>query len=230
MSRENHTEQDHAEHSRDDAAPLLDNLPDTLPLFPLTGALLLPRGELPLNIFEPRYIQMVDDALRSDRMIAMIQPKESGAADLFDIGCAGRITHFEDNGDDTYLIKLTGISRFHLTDTYQADGKDYLGARVDWADFHHDRTPPDTINLDRAKLKTLLGPYFEKMGFDCASDIIDTAPDERIITCLPMICPLSACEKQALLEARCYDKRAEKLMTLLELAAHTWTDCDGKCH
>jgi len=202
--------------------PFID-LPEALPLFPLDGALLLPRGQLPLNIFEPRYVQMIDDALRTDRLIGMIQTRpqtdENDADNFYDIGCAGKITHFEEHPDNTYFIQLTGISRFKH-ERLQETNTPYLVSSASWDDFANDLHPPTDLNLDRERLKILLSDYFKDQGFDCASDIIDNALDEKIVTCLSMICPFTPPEKQALLEAKNSAARTEKFMTMLELSMH----------
>ncbi len=199
-----------------------DALPGAIPVFPLAGVLLLPRGHLPLNIFEPRYRAMVDDALRSDRLIGMIQPMKAAAqngADLFSIGCAGRITSFTETEDDRYLITLTGLSRFKMTMELPPQ-QGYRRAAVDWSAFAEDLKPMNCLDLDRAKLQPLLSSYFSLHGLSCDWDMIDGATDERLITCLSMICPFDPCEKQALLEAPCCRSRAGMFLAMLELAVH----------
>jgi Lon protease-like protein len=193
-----------------------DDLPDMIPVFPLEGVLLLPRGNLPLNIFEPRYLAMVEDALKSDRIIGMIQPLNGEA--LYRVGCAGRITSFSETNDNRYLITLTGLSRFRVRDELpQQHG--YRRVQADWMDFAGDLKPGSAcIDLDRARLHKLLSSYFDQQGLSCQWDAIDNAPDDRLITCLSMICPLEPSEKQALLEAPCCRTRADMFMAMLELA------------
>lgn len=210
-------------------------LPEEIALFPLNGALLLPRGELPLNIFEPRYLAMVDDALRGDRMIGMIQPRMADretvgdVAPLFGVGCAGRITSFAETGDGRYLMTLTGVSRFALRDeTGLHNG--YRRARVDWSGFAHDRQSQHGLELDRVRLKNLLAAYFKQHGIDCDWGYVDGAADEKLINCLSMICPFDAAEKQALLEAPCCNARAAQFMAMLELAVKAGGCCGGHCH
>jgi hypothetical protein len=207
------------------------SLPPEIALFPLNGVLLLPRGELPLNIFEPRYVAMVDDALRGDRMIGMIQPRAFGVENppLFDVGCAGRITSFEETGDGRYLITLTGVSRFSVTQE-TAGRNGYRRARADWGAYAGDLQAKACVSLDRAKLKKLLGVYFEQHGIACDWGHIDSATDEKLINCLSMICPFDAAEKQVLLEAACCDARAEKFMAMLEMAVKAGGCCGGHCH
>ena len=207
------------------------DMPPTLPVFPLTGVLLLPRGYLPLNIFEPRYLMMVDDALKSDRLIGMIQPRMSddgGKGPLFETGCAGKITSFLETGDGRYEITLTGICRFR-TAKEVSNGTPYRRMQADWARFDKDFTPGDCLDIDRPLLKQMLKDYFAKHDLSCDWDAIDGAPDGRLITCLSMICPFDPGEKQALLEADCCRDRARKFMSLLEMAIQGG-ECGSGCH
>ncbi len=208
-----------------------DLLPGRLPVFPLSGVLLLPRGNLPLNIFEPRYLAMVDDALKTDRLIGMIQPRDSdekGAVSLFDTGCAGRITSFAEQDDGRYLITLTGICRFRISCEIEPVSG-YRRIEPDWSAFRDDFKPLDSLDLDRPLLKKMLGDYFDLQGLSCDWDAVDGTPDERLITCLSMICPFEPGEKQALLEAVCGRERAIKFMTMLKMALHRQGSCSG-CH
>lgn len=212
-------------------------LPQTLPLFPLNGVLLLPRGELPLHIFEPRFVAMVDDALRGDRMIGMIQPRHApdgevapDNAPLFDVGCVGKITGFNETPDKRYLITLTGVSRFRLAEELPPAAHGYRRGRPDWAGFEKDREPAGCLDLDRDKLKKLLASYFDQHSLDCQWQHIDGATDEKLVTCLSMICPFDAGEKQALLEAGCSGQRAQMFMTMLEMAVKAGGCCGGHCH
>jgi uncharacterized protein len=207
------------------------DMPDTIPVFPLSGVLLLPRGYLPLNIFEKRYLAMVDDALKADRLIGMIQPKvadDGGKGPLFETGCAGKITSFAEMGDGRYEITLTGVCRFRVTQELPAE-KPYRRVRADWARFDKDFTPGDSLDVDRPLLKKMLKDYFELHDLSCDWDAIDGAPDGRLITCLSMICPFDPGEKQALLEADCCRDRAEKFMSLLKMAVQGG-GCGSGCH
>lgn len=202
-------------------------LPDTLPVFPLPGVLLLPRGQLPLNIFEPPYIAMVDDALKTNRLIGMIQPRTDDS--LYETGCAGKITSFSETDDGRYLITLTGLSRYKIgNEIEQQNG--YRRIQPDWEPFTHDFEEIDCLDLDRAALKNMLSTYFDAQDLQCDMDSIDTAPDEKLITCLSMICPFDTGEKQALLEAKCCRERAQKFMALLKMAVHEDGCCGGGCH
>ena len=142
----------------------LDPTPETLPLFPLEGALLLPGGQMPLNIFEPRYLAMVDAALAGDRLIGMIQPRDDERAEkpvLYDAGCAGRITSFAETGDGRYLINLTGTRRFRLAEEIAAD-RPYRMARPDWSAFGADGEPDVTVDaVDRDDLLDALRDYLD---------------------------------------------------------------------
>lgn len=197
-------------------------LPAELPVFPLTGVLLLPRGRLPLNIFEPRYLAMFDDALAGERMIGMIQP--SGAATqgdqlspaLYAIGCAGRITSFSESGDGRYLVALDGVSRFRITEELPLQ-RGYRRVIPDWTPFAADLTEEE-LTLDRARLIELLQAYFRQQQLSANWEAIGQAPDERLLTSLAMICPFEPPEKQALLEAGCLSDRARLMMSLLEIA------------
>lgn len=194
----------------------MTDLPNILPVFPLSGVLLLPRGQLPLHIFEERYKAMLDEALKSNsRMIGMIQPKEDGS--LFETGCAGRITSFEETDDGRYYIILSGVSRYHVTEELEQVAG-YRRVSPDWAAFRDDVDPTGCLDLDREKLKAMLGDYFQMHSIEYDPALIDEAADDRLITCLSMICPFDAGEKQALLEAGCCRERSELFMTMLDMA------------
>lgn len=204
-------------------------LPDELPVFPLSGVLLLPRGHLPLNIFEPRYVAMVDDALKSgNRMIGMIQPRSDSS--LYETGCAGRITNLEETKDGRYLIALTGICRFRIAQELpQQNG--YRRVRPDWSPFVRDSEEMSCLDLDRPALREMLSRYFAMQDIHCDMDAIDGASDEKLITCLSMVCPFDPGEKQVLLEAKCCRERAQKFMALLKMAVHADDGCcGGGCH
>jgi len=209
-------------------------LPDEIPVFPLNGVLLLPSGQLPLNVFERRYLAMVEDVLKSDRIIGMIQPKDpsviAGQDDtpLFETGCAGKITAFEELDDGQFLITLTGISRFRIAREMPLKNG-YRRIEADWSAFAQDRDRQICLDLDRARLKDLLGAYFSLNGLSCDWDAIDDAPDLKLITCLSMICPFGPTEKQALLEAACCRTGAGLFMTMLEMAVQDKGGCTG-CH
>jgi Lon protease-like protein len=197
-------------------------LPAELPIFPLTGVLLLPRGRLPLNIFEPRYLAMFDDALAGERMVGMIQPSGAPAQigqqspALFSVGCAGRITSFSESGDGRYLVALEGVSRFRVTEELPLH-RGYRRIIPDWAPFSVDLNEEE-VSIDRPRLTDLLQAYFRQQALSANWEAINQAPDERLLISLAMICPFEPSEKQALLEAGCLSDRARLMMSLLEIA------------
>lgn len=208
-------------------APVFEDLPKDLPVFPLEGVLLLPTGNLPLNIFEKRYLSMVDDAMASHRMIGMIQPKDENV-NLYEIGCAGKITEFRETGDGRYLITLNGICRFRIREELSVNTL-YRQVRSDWNEFQKDLIVPECLDVDRDKLNGLLQSYFSSQDMNCDWEAVKKAPDSRLITCLAMVCPFDAKEKQALLEAPCCKTRAETFMTMLEMAVKARQECKS-CH
>jgi len=202
--------------------PTFEQLPRTIPVFPLPEVLLLPRGRLPLNIFEPRYLAMVEDALAADRMIGMIQPLQANGADaapdLYKTGCAGRICRFEETSDGRYLISLSGVCRFTVVEELAAVSG-YRRVDADWSEFRGDLEAEPDMRLDRDRLLSSLRGYFGAHGIEADWDALREAPAERLVTCLSMICPFGASEKQALLEARDLPARTEVLMALVEMGA-----------
>lgn len=216
-------------------APEFKNLPETIPVFPLTGVLLLPHGTLPLNIFEPCYVQMIDDALATkNKLIGMVQSKPDTSLDqpeIYQMGCAGRITDYSETSDGRYLINLTGISRFEISDELSVTTL-YRQVKPNWQPFEDDVSASDCLGLNRPKLKELLKCYFQQEGLSCDWDMVDQAGDEKLITCLAMVCPFEPGEKQALLEASTCKGRAELFMTMLEMATKNQSseDCSGSYH
>lgn len=205
-------------------APTFDELPKTLPIFPLPHALLLPRGKLPLNLFEPRYLNMGLDAIKGDRMIGMVQPIEperdpvSPDAELFRTGCAGRITSFAETDDGRLLITLTGMCRFDIAREVEGAGG-YRRVEPDYAPYRADMDPSGSpIEFDRARLVELLRAYAAHKGFDLDWSAIDKAGDEVLLTSLAMMCPFEGQEKQALLEAPTLDDLSRVIMALFEMA------------
>ena len=201
--------------------PSYEDLPKVLPIFPLGGTLLLPGGRLPLNIFEPRYLAMFDDAMASNRLIGMIQPvEESGQQDvpkIYETGCAGRITSFTETDDGRYLVTLSGLIRFDVGRELPSDS--YRLIEPGYERFRGDMTE-DTGAIDRERLVEVLGAYFEANSIEGDWEAIEQTGDERLVTSLAMICPLGAPEKQALLEAMTLTERAETLTAIMEMATH----------
>lgn len=198
------------------------DLPDTLPVFPLDEALLLPRGRLPLNVFEPRYLAMFDDAMKtSHRLIGMVQPApgDDGATpNLRDVGCAGRIVSYSETEDGRYLMVLSGVSRFNPVE--ELDGfTPYRRVKPDWAPFTRDLGPVETDDgFDRPAFLSILKRYFEASGLSTDWDSLKEADEETLVNSLAMLCPYSAEEKQALLEAATLAERRADLTALMEFA------------
>ncbi|MBL8833995.1 MAG: LON peptidase substrate-binding domain-containing protein [Rhodospirillales bacterium] len=198
----------------------LSDMPATLPVFPLTGVLLLPRGRLPLNVFEPRYLAMVEDVLGTqDKLIGMIQPTEKerkGAAQpLYPVGCAGRITSWSETEDGRFLIQLSGIARFAIGEEI-ATTRGYRRFRPDFGRFAADFEAPDSGGFDRKRLLAALKAFFAAEGLQGDWESIEQANDERIVNTLAMLCPFSAEEKQGLLECATLADRAKAMTGFCE--------------
>jgi Lon protease-like protein len=199
---------------------LAASLPDELPIFPLTGAVLLPQARLPLNIFEPRYLAMIEDALGKGRLIGMIQPStgdDTGTPPLYSVGCAGRITSFNETEDGRLLVVLTGVCRFRVAQEPMTE-RLYRTVKPDWQPFLADLTDTNVPEIDRSRLIELLHTYFKKNAISVDWKMVENAPDDVLISTIIMICPLAPNEKQALLEADEFLARARMLQTLLEMA------------
>ncbi len=198
------------------------DLPPTIPLFPLPGALLLPRARLPLHLFEPRYLTMMEDALKTPhRLIGMVQPREvpgSGEKRLHSIGCAGRVTAFSETEDGRYMITLAGISRFRVQREVTGFSP-YLKADVIWDGFDRDLGPAEVDSgFKREKFLNLLNRFFAANELKTDWDSLSEAEDELLINSLSMLCPFEPEDKQALLEAPSLSTRRETLVTLIEFA------------
>lgn len=197
------------------------NLPEDIPIFPLAGVLLLPRGDLPLNIFEPRYMAMVDAALAGARLIGMVQPSSGEAANaesIYPIGCVGRITRFEETEDGRYLINLRGVSRFRILSELETDAGGYRRMKVSWLSFNKDTEKMACLDIDRKHLLGLLKCYFAIQNIQINWDLMGDIDDDGLMTTLAMVCPFSPSEKQNLLEAPCCMSRAHLFVNLLEMA------------
>ncbi len=197
------------------------DLPETIPLFPLPGALMLPRTRLPLHIFEPRYLAMLDDTMKTQhRLIGMIQPRQApnGEKKLNAIGCAGRLTQFSETEDGRYMITLSGMSRFRLTREVQGFAP-YIRADVSWDGFGRDMGgAEEDKGFRREAFMKLLGRFFASRELSTDWDSLKEADTELLINSLSMLCPFDPEEKQALLEAPTLTTRRETLVTLLEIA------------
>jgi Lon protease-like protein len=201
--------------------PTFDQLPEIVPIFPLTGVLLLPRGKLPLNVFEPRYLAMTEDALSGNRMIGIIQPSDplsrASVPPVYPIGCAGRITSFSETDDGRYLITLTGVCRFETVRELPIV-RGYRRVDVSWERFAADLEESGPALFDRARLVEGLKTYFKIQGISANWDAIDSTPDERLVTSLAMICPFEPSEKQALLECGSLSERASMMIAIIEMS------------
>lgn len=197
------------------------DLPETVSVFPLPGALLLPRSRLPLHIFEPRYLQMLDDALKTqERMIGMVQPNTCQGDDskLHQIGCAGRVTQFSETEDGRYLITLTGISRFRVKAELDSFTP-YRRVSVSWGGFDRDLGKAEVDDdFDRNRFLKLLERFFSSRQLSTDWDTMKGADDELLVNSLSMMLEFDPEDKQALLEAPCLRTRRETLVTLIEFA------------
>jgi Lon protease-like protein len=205
--------------------PAVRDLPDAFPVFPLTGALLLPHGRLPLNIFEPRYLAMVEDALGAGRMLGMIQPdpvQPAGAngPGLYRIGCLGRLSSFSETEDGRLLITLHGVIRFRVMEELPLR-RGYRRVRADYVDFVGDLEAAEAAPMPVARetLLDALRQYFDHHGIEANWEAISTMPDDPLVITLGMVCPFAPEEKQALLEAQAAD-RATVLLALLQIGTH----------
>jgi len=203
----------------------ISKYPKNIPIFPLGGVLLLPKSRLPLNIFEPKYLKMIEDVLATeDRFIGMIQPKSNNKNDsettpsLNNVGCVGRLISFTETEDSRYLITLSGISRFNYVkevDTF----KPYIKAEVDWSNFRNDgmlEKLPTSFNKNDF-LKTI-SEYFKITNLQTDWESLKKADDELLINSLSILCPFENDEKQALLEAKTIKERVAILTTLMEMS------------
>jgi len=200
----------------------LDDLPNTLDVFPLTGVLLLPRGHVPLNVFEPRYLALVDAALAGTRLIGLIQPTQNEdkilKPALSAIGCAGRITSYRESEDGRYLITLSGICRFRVVeelDTFEP----YRRVTVDFVPFLDDLVVADESDFPRDRLLAALKDYLSRRDLKADWKSVIGAPPETLVNALAMLCPFEPAEKQALLEAPGWAERVDTLVALLEMAS-----------
>ena len=199
---------------------------DRVPGVPLPGALLLPAGKLPLNIFERRYLAMVEDALASGRVIGMIQPDETRPATptgpaLYKVGCLGRLSSFSEADDGRFLVTLTGVVRFAVGVELETQ-RGYRRVRADLSRFRADLdSTSSTDTIDRDQMTDALRAYFTARGFDANWDAINEMPDDALVVTLAMVCPFDPAEKQALLEAPGLGDRAATLLALLQMGAHS---------
>ncbi len=196
------------------------DLPANIPLFPLMGALLLPKGKLALNVFEPRYLQMTDDSLANSKFIGIIQPMsssdKSSVPELYPVGCLGYIKYFVEEDGPRYLIELLGISRFRLKREVISE-KSYRIASVDFNEFSHDFSKEYSNNYETADIIKSLRTYFLANGIKAEWDEISKTNIEYLISILSQIIPFSPSEKQAILEATTINERTNIIITLLNM-------------
>ncbi|MFV0295736.1 MAG: LON peptidase substrate-binding domain-containing protein [Hyphomicrobiaceae bacterium] len=204
----------------------IDDLPDRIPVFPLAGAILLPRSSVPLNIFEPRYLDLFDEAMSGTRLVGLIQPAgeggptgspQSNSAPVLEIGCAGRITTYQERDDGRLTIVLSGVTRFKRKAELQL-GKPYREFEVDFSGFADDLEPgigEDAV--DRERLLETLQRYLTQRDLKADWSVIERTGSEQLINWLSVASPFGSAEKQALLEARTLRDRAEALVTLAEM-------------
>lgn len=204
--------------------PRLEDLPAEFAVFPLTGALMLPRGKLPLNIFEPRYLAMTLDSLAAGRMFGMIQPDPQAAPapqgpGLYRIGCLGRLSSFSETDDGRLLITLTGLIRFHVSEELAMRGG-YRRVHGDFLPYADDLiVPPPPFRLERERIMAALRVYFQARQVQANWEAIKALSDDALVITLSMACPFEPVEKQALLEAPTDADRADTLLALLQMGA-----------
>ncbi len=208
--------------TREETTVDLDSLPGVLPIFPLAGVLLLPHAQLPLNIFEKRYLAMTRDALAGHRLIGMVQPlhpedEDTALPAVYDNGCAGRITSFKETDDGRLLITLTGLCRFSIKEEQPMTQTGYRVVHADYGRFESDLHEPVAARVDRKRLMRALDAFFSQQGYEADWSTVESASNESLITTLAMTCPFAPSEKQALLEARDTERRAEIVISLMEM-------------
>ena len=200
----------------------ISDFPSVQMVFPLSGGLLLPRGQLPLNVFEPRYLAMVDDAMSGSRLIGMIQTTQPEnlalKPTLSAVGCAGRITSYQETDDGRYLLTLTGICRFRVAEELVVDTP-YRKVRPDYSPYADDLVSKPETDFPRERLIDALRVYLSQRDLKADWRSVMSAPAETLVNALAMLCPFEPAEKQALLEAPGWLDRVDTLVALLEMAA-----------
>ena len=203
--------------------PRLEELPAEIAVFPLSGALLLPGGRLPLNIFEPRYLAMTENALANRRMFGMVQPNPQEprgptGPGLYRVGCLGRLSQFAETDDGRFLITLSGLVRFAIGEELPLHAGGYRRVRPDYGAYAADLEPA-ALALDRPRLEAAMRAYFKAQGISADWEAIASTPDPMLVVTLSMACPFEPREKQALLEAETPAARAEVLIALMQIGA-----------
>lgn len=199
----------------------MTDFPQTFAVFPLPGTILLPGARLPLNIFEPRYLDMIDDALKEHRSVGMIQPSGAGdqkhSLEIYGIGCLGRIVSFKETEDNRYLITLKGLSRFSVLEELVVTTQ-YRQVKASFNSFTGDLEPQDDSAIDRKGLLEVLRPFLKMHQIEVEWETIENVPGPPLVTSLAMTCPFAPNEKQALLEAPTLADRFQLITTLIEMA------------
>lgn len=210
----------------------MKNLPDHIPLFPLTGAILLPKGHLPLTIFEPRYLQMVEAAHDGDKIIGMVQPQRTNISptpanndlfgtadhgrDLYNVGCAGLITEMEKTQDDRYLLVLTGVRRFEIVEELPFE-RPFREARISYANYSNDGDEQFVRGTRlREQFIAKFGHYLQQLTMNIDLRLFEGVKDEELLNSLAMICPFDAAEKQLIVEAPTLEQRAHLMMKIMD--------------
>lgn len=207
-----------ADHEGGDTAGL--KLPGSLPVFPLADALLLPGCRLPLRIFEPRYLQMVEDAIAKDRLIGIVQPLADGdefEPELQQVGCAGRIASLKQTEGGEYSISLVGVARFEIVDELPSS-KLYRMIEVSWDRRSETESQDASAYVDREELVANLRTYFDTHGLEANWRAIEKSGDEELVNSLAMVCPFEATERQALLEAPDLERRSRLVIALMNMS------------
>lgn len=208
-----------------------EDIPEIIPIFPLSAALLLPGAHMPLNIFEPRYLSLIDDAIRGDRLVGMIQPsfedgEEEDTAKLCDVGCVGRITAIQEAGDGRYLLNLSGICRFRII-SEQKPKNGYRRCKIKLFVEDLIEDAENTIGVDRDELLTTFKAYLDANDMEADWEGVSAASTEMLVNTLAMMSPYGPAEKQALLEAPDLRTRAETLIAITEFALAKDADDTG---
>ncbi len=202
-----------------------EDLPTDIGVFPLSGALLLPHGRLPLNIFEPRYLAMVEDAMAEGRLLGMMQgdasrPRTDRGTAIYGVGCLGRLSSFSETEDGRLLITLTGLLRFRVVEELDMR-HGYRRMQVVYREYLGDLAPlPSEESTPRAAFMDILRPYFSVQGMDVNWEAIEKTPEAMLVTTLSMLCPFAVAEKQALLEAPSNADRTRMMLALMQMAMH----------
>ena len=195
----------------------------TIPIFPLSGVLLLPSGNLPLNIFEPRYIAMVNYALKHNKLIGMIQPKPSDSKKLFKVGCVGQITTFSETDDNRYILSLKGLAKFQIINEIR-DNKQFRLFDVEYEGIKSNFNEFDNKLFNKHKFIEKISFFFKKKGLIVDLKSFDQIDDKSLLIIVAMICPFSNNEKQALLESKNINALANTIISLVDFEINQVND------